>query len=366
MFGILKTSGCGWTRCERTQWAGHLCGTCLALRDHGGPIARLATNYDAALISVLCEAQAAALVREPHACLLRRFKATPVIAATSPATRYAASLAMLMGATKIADHLADGDSWIRHLPTVLSTLARRWRERARRLARTLEFETSELEGHAARQATREAESNRGFLFYSQPTEEAAGAAFAHTATLADRPENRDILREIGRMFGRIMVLLDSYRDREQDRRNRRFNALAEGCSESETAPAAARFFAEAHGRIRELFPKLALPKPQLARKLLVDELGTIGRKTLTAGTASASGMRSDLTGDEDEGGRERCCDGCDPGCSDGCDCCGCGDASNCCSSGDADCCGGNCCDCGGGDCGCCDCGGCDFCCCDCG
>ena len=39
-------------------WQAHLCGMCLALRDDHGQVARLATNYDGLIISVLPEAQA--------------------------------------------------------------------------------------------------------------------------------------------------------------------------------------------------------------------------------------------------------------------------------------------------------------------
>ena len=39
------------------RWAAHLCGTCLALRDGHGQLARAATNVDALLVSVLTSAQ---------------------------------------------------------------------------------------------------------------------------------------------------------------------------------------------------------------------------------------------------------------------------------------------------------------------
>jgi hypothetical protein len=47
-------------------WQAHLCGMCLSLRDDHGQAARLATNYDGLVISVLVEAQvlAAAKIRD--------------------------------------------------------------------------------------------------------------------------------------------------------------------------------------------------------------------------------------------------------------------------------------------------------------
>ena len=58
-------------------WSAHLCGLCLTLRDIHGQAARLVTNYDGLLVSVLTEAQDPAVA--PHRvagrCALRRFHA---------------------------------------------------------------------------------------------------------------------------------------------------------------------------------------------------------------------------------------------------------------------------------------------------
>lgn len=40
------------------EWMAHLCGLCLTLRSEHGQSARLVTNYDGLLVSVLVEAQA--------------------------------------------------------------------------------------------------------------------------------------------------------------------------------------------------------------------------------------------------------------------------------------------------------------------
>lgn len=151
MFGVLKPI-CSWSCHEKSEWMGHLCGTCLALRDHCGQTARLTTNYDAALISVLCEAQAAApLPTVTHVCPLRGLRRAEVIAPSASASRYAASLSTLMAATKIDDHAADGDGWVARLPTLFKALGRRWRKAARPLG----FDTGNIERHTAEQDARE-------------------------------------------------------------------------------------------------------------------------------------------------------------------------------------------------------------------
>jgi hypothetical protein len=352
MFGVLETKGCRWPREAKSQWWSHICGTCVALRDHCGQLARLTTNYDAALVSVLCEAQAAApLATVSQVCPLRGFRRADVIASDSPAARYAASVSTLMAASRIEDHLADGDHWSRRLPAFFRFLARRWKESARRLAERLGFDTGAIEERVAGQAELERRAGRDYLSYSRPTEESIGEICAHTATLTERPENFEPLRQIGRMFGRIMFLLDAYRDLDEDRANGQFNALAAAYPDAEIRPAARRFFADAQRRIGELFSRLRLREPRLARSLLVDELGAIGARTLGH---SPSEVEEDPK--KDEGCCfEACCDGC-CSCCDSCSCCAdcarCGKACHCgewcegCSCCDGCCCDGCCgCDC---------------------
>ncbi|NYV77450.1 DUF5685 family protein, partial [Streptomyces sp. UH6] len=59
MFGMVRP--CRHRLGERlaAEWMAHLCGLCLALRGDHGQFARVVTNYDGLLISVLTEAQAA-------------------------------------------------------------------------------------------------------------------------------------------------------------------------------------------------------------------------------------------------------------------------------------------------------------------
>ncbi|MGW1273530.1 DUF5685 family protein, partial [Streptomyces sp. NPDC002491] len=58
MFGIVRPCSHRLGESLKTQWMAHLCGLCLALRGDHGQFARVVTNYDGLLISVLTEAQA--------------------------------------------------------------------------------------------------------------------------------------------------------------------------------------------------------------------------------------------------------------------------------------------------------------------
>jgi Family of unknown function (DUF5685) len=190
MFGVVQGCGCKLTKAERRDWVAHVCGLCLTLRRDHGQLARLTTNYDAALLLVLYEAQAKEpLPRRGHTCLLRPGLHADVVANDQPGARYAASICALIGATKIADHVADREGWPSYLPGISARVADRWARQARRTADTLGFQTATIEAQTQRQPDVERQGSRDFSFFSQPTELAVGAAFGHIATLARRPAN---------------------------------------------------------------------------------------------------------------------------------------------------------------------------------
>ena len=112
MFGIIRP--CGDHSCPSLHraWMAHLCGLCLTLRDGQGHGARLATNYDGLIISVLAEAQRPA--GSPHRtagpCALRGFRSADVVDARAEGVRLAATVSLVLAAGKLRDHVADGDS----------------------------------------------------------------------------------------------------------------------------------------------------------------------------------------------------------------------------------------------------------------
>ena len=109
-------------------WQAHLCGLCLSLRDDHGQAARLATNYDGLIISVLAEAQAdgAPQRRTAGRCALRGMRRAEV--AIGDCARLAATVSLVLAAAKIRDHVDDGDGalgtpGVRGAATALAT---RW------------------------------------------------------------------------------------------------------------------------------------------------------------------------------------------------------------------------------------------------
>ena len=111
MFGIVRPCSHSLPPALRRQWWGHLCGLCLGLRDGHGQAARAATNVDAVALSVLVEAQRdrAPDTRRAGPCPLRGFRSATVVRADDPGIGHAVAVSLTMAATKVADHVADGD-----------------------------------------------------------------------------------------------------------------------------------------------------------------------------------------------------------------------------------------------------------------
>ncbi|CAL9607943.1 hypothetical protein SUDANB126_05573 [Streptomyces sp. enrichment culture] len=369
------------------QWTAHLCGLCLALRGDHGQFARIVTNYDGLLVSVLTEAQAGrtgAGRRTAGPCPLRGMRTASV--AHGEGARLAAAVSLVLASAKLRDHVADGDGLLARRPVALAArrVAAGWDRAGARTGSDVGFDTAVLVDAVDRQTGIETLAGPGtpLLTVTEPTETATAAAFAHTAVLAGRPHNAAPLAEAGRLFGRLAHLLDAVEDREADAASGAWNPLTATGTPLEEAR---RLADDAVHGIRLALREVEFADGGLAHRLLVHELpnsvrrafgtvscahgagpyappGTPGgpgaplppqpprrdRRGLLAGCAVWLGLACTCQlccgTYEDPWSRER-----KEGPCANCDCSGCGDCCNCCS-----CCGEDgCCD--GCDCGC-DCG----------
>jgi hypothetical protein len=100
-----------------------------------------------------------------------------------------------------------------------------------------------------------------------PTAEATAEIFAASATVAGRPENEPLLREMGSAFGTFAHLLDAVTDLEDDRRSGSFNPITATGTTLEQVRHQCRQLVR---RIGVTFDRLVLTDGRLARALLVD------------------------------------------------------------------------------------------------
>ncbi|HEX4831722.1 MAG TPA: DUF5685 family protein [Trebonia sp.] len=303
MFGIIRPCRHRLGGELREAWRAHLCGLCLALRDDHGQLARLATNYDGLIISVLAEAQAAP-GQEPGRrlagpCPLRGMRRAQV--AVGDCARLAATVSLVLAAAKARDHAADGDGIAGRpgLRAAAGALARGWEERGARAGAGLGFDTALLTGAVARQEALEAAAGPGtpILAVTEPTEAATAAAFAHTAVLAGQPGNEAPLAEAGRLFGRIAHLLDAVEDQAADAASGAWNPVTvTGTPLAEVA----RLCADALTGIRLALADADLTDRRLVDALLDGELSRSVRRVLRDAGAPATATAGTGTGHQHE------------------------------------------------------------------
>ncbi|MGI5424835.1 DUF5685 family protein [Streptomyces sp. CA-179760] len=396
MFGMVRPCRHRLGESLAAQWMAHLCGLCLALRGDHGQLARIVTNYDGLLVSVLTEAQTRPVAgvssgvgrRTAGPCPLRGMRTASV--AHGEGARLAAAVSLVLASAKIRDHVADGDGLLARAPVARAArrVAKGWDRAGARTGSAVGFDTAVLVDAVDRQGGTEALAGPGtpILTVTEPTETATAAAFAHTAVLAGRPYNAAPLAEAGRLFGRLAHLLDAVEDRHADAASGAWNPItATGISLVE----ARRLADDAVHGVRLALREAEFTDGRLVHRLLVHELRTsvdraFGTATCahTAGPEAAGPHAPPGTGVPGgpgaplppRGDRRGLLAGCavwlglactcqmccgtyqDPWtgqrkegqCGNG-DCGGCGDCCSCC-----DCCG-NCCDncgCDGCDCGC--------------
>lgn len=273
MFGIIRPCRHRLSARLRTAWWAHLCGLCLTLRDEHGQLARAATNYDGLIISALVEAQSpnGEPRRTAGPCPLRGMRTAEV--SVGAGARLAAAASLVLASAKVRDHVDDGDGPFgsRPLAGAGRVVATRWARQGARSGHGIGFDTDVLVDAVRRQPAVEeaARPGRSVLLVTEPTETASAAACAHTAVLAGRPENVEPLREVGRLFGRIVHLVDAVEDLAEDTAAGAWNPLtATGTSLAE----ARRLCDDAVLGVRLALAEATFRDAALVHALLVHEL----------------------------------------------------------------------------------------------
>ncbi|MFD4873788.1 DUF5685 family protein [Streptomyces sp. NPDC058420] len=385
MFGMVRPCSHRLGESLKTQWMAHLCGLCLALRGDHGQLARVVTNYDGLILSVLTEAQVeragGGWRRTAGPCPLRGMRTASV--AQGEGARLAAAVSLVLASAKVRDHVADGDGLLARRPVALAArrVAGSWGRAGARTGADVGFDAAVLVDAVERQFGIESLAGLGtpILTVTEPTETATAAAFAHTAILAGRPANAAPLAEAGRLFGRLAHLLDAVEDQEADAASGAWNPL----TATGTPLAEARRLADdaLHG-IRLALRETEFTDGKLAHLLLAHELGrsvdrAFGTQSCGHGPEAAFGPPQTpyLPGDPRNGGnpyggepprpdkrgflagcaaalglcctckvccadefegpwsrrrREGCCSSCDCSCCDACECCECCECVSCC------------------------------------
>ncbi len=284
MFGIIRPCRHRLAEGLHADWMAHLCGLCLTLRDEHGQFARVVTNYDGLIISVLVEAQTprADGRREAGPCPLRGMRTASV--ARGEGAQLAAAVSLVLAAAKVGDHVEDGDGAYGRRPVAAAArrVAARWSAQGRRTGGRVGFDTTVLTEAVEGQGARESSIQRGDspLLATEPAERATAAAFARTAELAGKPGNAAPLAEAGRLFGRVAHLLDAVEDYAEDAAAGAWNPLlATGTGPEE----ARRLCDDAVLGVELALREAEFAEPALVHALLVHELRQAVRRAFGHG-----------------------------------------------------------------------------------
>lgn len=231
MFGVLSPCLTHLDTELGAQWRAHMCGVCLSLRSDHGQLARLTTNTDAIMISVLVDAQRESASKTVSAgpCALRGMRGAQVIAPAELSVRLGATTSLTLASAKASDVLAEQEVGL----SAPSALRARGARVAGSLLREKALSDTTVAAAIGNRAllddlAGQAAIEKGGASLAEITDgsaRAAAAVFAATAELAGVPENQAVLEQIGADFGRCAHLLDAVEDLEKDAKTGAFNPL---------------------------------------------------------------------------------------------------------------------------------------------
>ncbi len=371
MFGRLRLSTCALSPEQKDSYKADFCSLCHSLKSQSGYLSTLLTNYDSTLwLAVASGLSLAPVETERRACTALPFRKVLVSLHAEEIQRSNTSLLWMLVQAKAKDDADDEGSW--KAKTALRLSAERALEAERYLG-DLGFQTEVLSQLPERQKQAESLPKTTFALVCAPTQAMMSEAFSHLATVCQRPELKDQLRNFGSSLGACIYLLDALDDHLEDLKAGRFNPLFR-CSDTLTRTDIAEL---AGCWLRELETALdSLSLSDSGREIVGGVARRLRQKmsthTMLEGAAVITRRKSAprraqeaafcnpglAAGDEEKERAKDCCpncrDYCD--CGDGCECCC--EAPDCCEScGGCDCCSIPDC-CSGCDCGGCDCGGC--------
>lgn len=260
-----------------------MCGLCLSLRDGHGQAARLTTNTDAVMVSVLTAAQrdASAITRTAGPCAFRSMRRADVVTSTDPGIRLATSASLTLATAKANDVVAE-----QRLALAPAAPARGHAARAtgralhRKATRTGDvLDVTNVLTSLDRQTDLESTSS-DLDALTGPTADACVTVFSSSADLADVPDNRQALADIGSEYGRLAHLLDAIDDRADDDAGGAFNPLTATRTSDTEALARAQLSAD---RIAERYRDLVLHDDRLLKALLIDGIAQAVRRRRRAG-----------------------------------------------------------------------------------
>ena len=221
MFGVLRIARDQLTPEQRELYRAHFCASCHAMREVSGRSTSLLTNYDQTVLALVLGGLEGESRPRRSSCTALPLRTVPVQLLSDRSKELLAGLNLAAVEAKLRDNVQDDRS-------LLARLGLKWLGRpAARVARKLGdrgFPMAVWRWLPERQSRVEAEPTTLDQLAS-PTAEATATTFAFAADVAERPEARSALRDLGDSLARFIYVFDAWKDRRRDRAKGQFNAL---------------------------------------------------------------------------------------------------------------------------------------------
>jgi hypothetical protein len=201
------------------------CGLCQQLKQDYGTFARFMVNRDALILQLLTEAQLQQTpIHQKIRCGVQPFLHSAK--ANLKAAQFAAAVTVMMFWGKLTDTIADAKWLSGFLSRHILWKNRHKIKKAENRLYQLGFDVKIIYDLFEQQQKREQSADlSGLEEVASPTAQGLAALFAHTAILANMPENIDILKHLGKEVGAMLYILDARDDLSADLKNQQFNPL---------------------------------------------------------------------------------------------------------------------------------------------
>lgn len=315
----------------------HFCGLGTSLHRHYGAWARWLVNRDSAFLALLGSALAPEPPRLCQTTCCNQFAAPRDLVADNAVLQYTAAVTICGLSAKLDDDAHDEHGWRRRLARTASRTLDTPIGDALGLLHALRFPVMQVRNWMAGQNQIETVS-ASLHDCAQSTSAAYGEIVAHLANVANAPQAKATLHQLGESLGFLIYAQDAWDDWAQDRKRGQFNPLHAFPHITGRREVLLPALEAALHRLRAAFDYLPLQRNRdLLCSVLID--GAEQRVMQVVGENEGKGQRSKhLQSPVEQVGRKRdsCCDRCD--CCPG-DCC---DVFRCCKPGRG---GGSMCDC---------------------
>lgn len=309
----------------------HFCGLGTSLHRHYGAWARWLVNRDSTFLTLLGSALAPESPRLCQTTCCNKFATPRDLVADNAVLQYTAAVTICGLSAKLDDDTQDERGWRSWTARVASRTLDTPIGDALGLLHAMQFPVKQVRTWMTGQNQIE-QAGASLQECAQPTSAAYGEIVAHLANVANAPQARTTLHQLGESLGFLIYAQDAWDDWAKDCRRGQFNPLHAFPHITGRREALLPALEAALHHLRAAFDRLPLQRNRdLLRSVLID--GAQERVMQVVGEGKKKGenrKHPQSPVERVDRKRDSCCDRCD--CC-GTDCSGCCDVLRCCKPG---------------------------------